>query len=259
MGVRTGAGARTRLADLYQSGCAKLRLPRTNARHVEAVAINTSGGLTGGDILDWSFEAGKGASLAATTQACERVYRSAEGSAEVVTRLRAGPGARLAWLPQETILYDGAALSRRLELDMSPDARVLLLEPIVFGRAAMGERVRSLRLRDDWRVCRGGALVHAEAVRLDGDAEATLRRAHVAGAAAAMATLVLLSPDADASATRIGDAMGGITDCEAAVARFPDRLAVRLLARDARALRTTLLPLIEALSPVAGVPRVWRL
>ena len=252
-------GEITRLADLHQSGCARLRLPRTFADHVEAVAINTSGGLTGGDQLRWQGEVGAGASLTLTTQACERVYRSVGGSASAETRLIVAEGASLSWLPQETILYDGARLARSLHVEMAADAEALLLEPLVFGRTAMGESVRDLALADDWRVTRDGALVHAEAARLSGDAQSALDRAHVGDGARAFATLVLLSPKAEAKGAdaRTIIARGGAA--KAAVALFEDRLAIRLAARDARALRTTLLPLIAALSPVGSVPRVWRI
>ena len=252
------AGGRTRLADLRQSGCAKLRLPRTFADHVEAVAINTSGGLTGDDELTWAAQAGNGAALSLSTQACERVYRSAGGCARVRTVLSAGEDARLAWLPQETILFDGAALDRELQVDLHPTARVLLLEPFVFGRTAMGETVRRLHLRERWTVHRDGRLEHAEALDLDGDAQAALDSPHVGNGARAMATLVLLAPGAETmahAARRLAP--------EAGIGAFPDRLAVRLVAGNARDLRTTLLPLIDLLSPVgepgARLPRVWRL
>lgn len=118
------ADGRTRLADLYQEGAQKIRLPRPlGRRDLEAVLINTAGGLTGGDRLCWSVEAAAGSALTVTSQACEKVYRSLGDSARVTSRLALGPGARLCWLPQETILFDGSRLDRRLSAEMAPDRK----------------------------------------------------------------------------------------------------------------------------------------
>ena len=82
--------------------------------------------------------------------------------------LSAAVGARLDWLPQETILFDGSALVRRLEVDLAGDARLLAVEAVVLGRAAMGERITGLSFVDQWRVRRDGKLVYADALRLAG-------------------------------------------------------------------------------------------
>ncbi|TJV47927.1 MAG: urease accessory protein UreD, partial [Mesorhizobium sp.] len=76
-------GGRTRLRRLYQDGSAKIRMPAVSADPLEAVLINTAGGLTGGDRLGWEVDVGAGASASITTQACEKVYRAAADRAEV--------------------------------------------------------------------------------------------------------------------------------------------------------------------------------
>jgi urease accessory protein len=103
---------------LYQEGCAKIRLPKTQGDWLDAVLINSSGGLTGGDSLVWRAHAGPQTHLVVTTQACERIYRSVGGAARIASKLTVEEGARLDWLPQETILFDGAALERKLDIDM---------------------------------------------------------------------------------------------------------------------------------------------
>jgi urease accessory protein len=137
--VSFGAGAR--LTDLAQAGSAKAMMPRMHGRAPEVVFLNTAGGLTGGDRLDYAVDLA-GGHVVATTQTAERAYRSAAGVAEVTTRLTLAPGRTLHWLPQEVILFDGAALDRRLEVEMAGDATLILLETLVLGRAAMGETVR---------------------------------------------------------------------------------------------------------------------
>ena len=159
----------TRLARLYQEGCAKIRLPTDRAaRGLEAVLINTSGGLTGGDQTSWRVDAQAGARLTLTTQACEKIYRARDGRAEVNVSLNVGAGARLDWLPQETILFNEASLARSLKADLAADARLLAVEAVVLGRTAMGETVRSGALRDRWRIRREGRLVFADDLRFEG-------------------------------------------------------------------------------------------
>jgi urease accessory protein len=158
----------TRLATLYQDGCAKIRLPNTHSQALEAVLINTAGGLTGGDRIDWSAEVVANGRMVLTTQACERIYRSLGGPAIVETRLSVGRDAHLDWMPQETMLFAASQLHRRIEIDLAEGASLTAIEAILLGRDAMGEVALDARLRDNWRVRRNGQLLHAEATRLDG-------------------------------------------------------------------------------------------
>ena len=63
-------GDRTRLDTLFQEGCGKIRLPNTHSSSLEAVLINTAGGITGGDHLQWGAELAPGGHMVLTTQAC---------------------------------------------------------------------------------------------------------------------------------------------------------------------------------------------
>jgi urease accessory protein len=248
---------RVRLDRLFQQGCAKARFPRSGGSAPEVVLINTAGGVTGGDRIAWRLDAGAGAALVATTQAAERVYRSAGGAARIESRLTLGPGARLAWLPQETILFDGGRLDRSLAVEMAPDARLLALETLVLGRAAHGEVVRSGAVSDQWRIRRGGRLAHAEALRLDGDIERATAGVATLGGARAVATLVEVGPDAgmavEAARRALGD-LGPVT--AAASAKAGDVLVVRMLATEAQALRAGLIRFLMAFR-ADPLPRVW--
>lgn len=254
--LRDGA---TRLERLYQEGAAKIRMPARDGDPLEAILINTAGGLTGGDRIAWRVEAGTGASVAVTTQACEKVYRAAAGRAEAACELVAGPGARVAWLPQETIVFDRSAFSRRLDADLAADAEALLVEATVFGRRAMGESVRTAVFRDRWRVRAGGRLVHAEDFSIGPDvAEALAKRAAFHGASA-FATLLLVAPDAadrlDAVRAIVGEA-GGASAWQVGAT---GKLLARLVAVDGYALRERLAPLVEMLNGRAGLPKTWSL
>ena len=141
----------SKLDKLYQSGCAKLMLPKTYGEMTEAVLLNTAGGITGGDRLDINIEAESGAVIV-TTQTAERLYKSSTEPAKLRVNLSAKRAATLHWMPQETILFDGAELDRTIDLDMSSDSRCLLAETIILGREAMGEHITDCHFTDNWRL-----------------------------------------------------------------------------------------------------------
>ncbi|TDH39443.1 urease accessory protein UreD [Pseudohoeflea suaedae] len=252
------AGGRTRIDRLFQDGAAKIRVPRPVTPGLEAVLINTAGGLTGGDRMTWACEAAPGTQLTLTTQACEKTYKAADATcAEVGVSLTAGAGASLCWLPQETILFDQARLVRELDIELAADARALIVEPVIFGRKAMGEAVRSGVFRDRWRVRVQGRLVHAEDFSIGPGIEDGLAHAAAAGHARAFATLLLVGPDAEdrlAPARRVINDNGGVS---AWTVGQTGKLLARVVAEDGYSLRKTLTPLIGLLNPGAGLPKIW--
>ena len=258
--VRAEAG-RTRLSRLYQDGCAKIRLPVDHAaRALEAVLINTSGGLTGGDRMAWQVRADAGAALTLTTQACEKVYRARDGRAEVAVTLEAGIGARIDWLPQETILFDRAALSRTLEADLATGARLLAAEAVVLGRTAMGETVQSGLLRDRWRIRREGRLVFADDLRFEGPVADIAALAPTLGGGKAFASLLLVADDAERFLAPLREVLGPPTsNLVGGASAFDGKLFARIVADDGQALRRALLPALAVLRDGEPCPRVWRL
>lgn len=245
----------TRLSRLYQDGCGKIRLPRdARAEGLEAVLINSSGGLTGGDHMGWLAEVGPGARLTLSTQACEKVYRARDGVAEQRAALSVGAGASLDWLPQETILFDGGGLARRLEADLEAGSRLLAVEAFVLGRTAMDETVRTARLHDRWRIRREGRLVFADDLRLDGDLAELTAQAPILAGRRAFASLLLVAEDAARFLGPVRAALGVLGGASA----FQGKLFARVAAPDGFSLRAALLPALEALRDGAPLPRVWR-
>lgn len=262
--VKAGSDGRTRLNALHQKANAKIRIPKAYGPALEAVLINTAGGLTGGDRLDWSASAGAGTHLAIATQACERIYKSAGGAAQQTTRLDVGAGARLDWLPQETILFDDSALDRSIEIDLAPDAIFTGLETLVLGRVAMGETVHRTSLRDRWRIRRAGALIHADNLRLDGDVAALADGPATLDACTAIATLVHVAPGDDeqraALAARLREDLAPMTGdvMRAGVSAFAGKCIVRLMAPDGYRLRPLAIAALAILRDGAPLPAVWR-
>ena len=252
--VATVRDGQTEIADLYQVGCAKIRLPHTHSHALQAVLMNTAGGLTGGDHVRWSATARAGARLVLTTPACERVYRSLGSDAVVENRLVAEAGAHIDWLPQETILFEGGRLDRRLAVDLADGATLTAVEAVLLGREAMGEAARTAQLRDTWRIRRNGRLLHAEATTLSG-ADRERDGSSLLAGALAFATILHVAPDAE---RRLGDVRALLPETGGASA-IGERLTVRLLAANGLALRRALSPIIALLSDAGSLPRLWSL
>jgi urease accessory protein len=249
----------TRVGRLYQEGAAKIRMPEVSADPLEAILINTAGGLTGGDRIAWEVEAGPGASIVLTTQACEKLYRSRSGEASADVKLAAAEQSRIAWLPQETIVYDRSCFSRRLEVDLAEGAEALIVEATLFGRRAMGETVSQALFSDRWRVRQSGRLVHAEAFSIGPDLAATLARPAVAGGAVAVATVLLVSHEAETFLRQVREIIGDEGGASFWTAGGTGKLLARLVAGDGYGLRKRLAPLVGLLNGQAGLPKVWSL
>jgi urease accessory protein len=244
----------TALADLRQQGCLKARFPRP-VDWAEAVLLNSSGGIAGGDQLAIALELGQGARATISAQAAERFYRArpSDAPARVATTITLAPGAAAEWLPQESILFDAAALHRTLDITMAADASVLAVETLILGRALMGETVHSLRLSDTIRLTRAGRLELHDATRLTGEIQPILARRASTNGAIALATIVLASPTAAAYLQPLRDTLTG----DAAASTWNNLLVARLLAPTAAALRTTLVAALHVLRDGRALPRVW--
>lgn len=252
-------GGATVLDRLFQAGCLKARLPRAaNRSWLDVVTLNISGGVAGGDRLSSAFESAAGARAIIASQTAERYYRvpAESGPARVRTRISVDDSAMAEWLPQETILFDGTALDRSLDIDLSDSSWFVGVEMLVFGRAAMGERMRTGYIRDTIRVRRAGRLIWHDAVRLDGDIDATLRRPAVANGARAAATLVHVAPEAERRVDAVRAALCGLS-AESGVSAWNGMLVARLLTSGAASLREAVTAALGRLRGGRALPRVW--
>jgi urease accessory protein len=248
-------GRATRRQHVHEQGSLRVRFPGQPAPELAAVIVNTAGGMAGGDRFAIDITAGPNAKVTLTTTAAEKVYRSLGPLTEVEVRLRAAAGASLAWLPQETILFDQARLRRRIDVELHAGARLLLAEAVVFGRTDMGESLNDGILHDRWRVRRDGRLIYAEAVRLDGPIADRLARPAVASGSKAFATILAIPGD-EASVAKVR-ALEPKFRGEVGASAWNEIAAVRMVARDGAALRHDLLAVLGALHD-APLPRLWR-
>lgn len=240
---------------LRQSGALKVLFPR-NRKAVEAVLINTAGGVTGGDRFEIEAHAGAGSQLTVTTQAAERAYGAHVGqTGKIKTRLSADNDSALRWLPQETILYQDAALCRRLRADLAPTAQFFMVEPVLFGRRAMGEDPTRLQFVDRIDIRRDGRPLYRDGTNLIGNAATQLDRPAIGGGARAMASLLWCAPQAGGKLDVVRNIIG---KSGGASMLHPDVMVARLLAEDGFMLRCSLLPLLDLLTETS-LPQSWRL
>ncbi len=244
----------TRRRGLHESGSLRVRFPSPEAEGLSAVFVNTAGGVAGGDRFDIEIAAGEGARLAVTTAAAEKVYRAQGPAARLNITLKAEAGAHLAWLPQETILFDRARVLRRFDIDLAESASLLLCEIVVFGRAAMGERMLQGEFAERWRLRRAGKLVFAENIRLDGDVGEKLASPAIAKGGVAIGTALIVPGDA-ALVERIrelSESFGG----EVGISAWNGFAMARFCAQDAARLRADMMAVLGRASGSA-LPRLW--
>jgi urease accessory protein len=247
-------GGVTRRRALHESGSLRVRFPSPERDGLSAVFVNTAGGVAGGDRFDIEIATSEGARLTVTTAAAEKIYRSHGPDARLDIRLRAQAGSHLAWLPQETILFDRARVSRSFEIDLAETASLLLCEIVVFGRTAMNEAMREGSFVDRWRMRRGGRLVFAETVRLEGDIGARLARTAVADGGVAIGT-ALIAPGDEALVERIREAAESFGS-DVGVSAWNGFAMARFCAQDAARLRADMVRVLHQVDPSA-LPRIW--
>jgi urease accessory protein len=244
----------TRRRHLHESGSLRVRFPSPEAEGLSAMFVNTAGGVAGGDRFDIDIAAGEGSRLAVTTAAAEKIYRTQGPAARLNIALKAAANSHLAWLPQETILFDRARVLRRFDVDLSESASLLLCEIVVFGRAAMGERVLQGEFVDRWRLRRAGRLVFAEDIRLDGDIGEKLRRPAIANGGVAIGT-ALIVPGDEALVERIRELSESFRG-EVGISAWNGFAMARFCAQDAARLRADMMAVLGRASGSA-LPRLW--
>lgn len=261
---RRDGGGRTLLADLYQRAPCRVMFPETEPDEPpQAVLLTTSGGLTGGDRTNVAITLAPGAQATLTTQAAEKIYRAlpASGDARVQVKMQVGPAAWAEWLAQETIVFEGSRLRRSFAADVAPDGRLLAVESIVFGRTAMGEHFDTGLLHDAWRIARGGKLIWADALHLEGDVRQLRNAPFGFGTSVACATVLYVSADATQQLAGAREILG---QCPLAcgATSLDGVMVLRIMANDAVQLRAVVMQLIAEIRRAAAalparLPRVW--
>jgi urease accessory protein len=201
------------------------------------------------------------ASIAVTSQAAEKIYRALDEPARITTLLKACEAAKLAWLPQETIVFNRGRLSRETEIDLSSGAELLALEWLVLGRAALGEEVVGGHISDNWRVKKDGRLIWADSFRAMDETFPHLHRKALLSNCKAVATPVYFGPHLDARLEFLRDIVPSL-ECHGAATLVGGLIIVRFAAKLSSDLRYALRSLLQHFSCELGpgpfrVPKMW--
>lgn len=254
LGARDGGPI---VEDLFQTGSARVFVPRTGRGLEDAIFVNTSGGLTGGDRLDYALTLAADLTFTASTQTAERAYLAGDDPARIRVGAQVGPGGRLVWLPQETILFEGSNLDRRTEIDLATGASCVLVETVILGRLAMKERPRAARLSDRRMIRIAGRPVWAENIRIDARVLAASGSAAMLGDCTCFGVLVLVGAGAETAADSI-PAIPPPVSVSSAVSGWNGRTILRLQSPDPWALK---LHLARVAARLTGrpIPKSWQI
>lgn len=250
--------AGTRLVHLDQRAPLRALFPHCPNMGLPVTAITTTcGGLTGGDRLSLAVRIGAEAGAMAVGQAAEKFYRSTGADTRIDIELDLGRNAWLEWLPQETILFDGARLRRRTHLNLGPGSGALAGEILAFGRQARGEELTHGLVHDGWHLTRDGKPAWSDIFHAaEDDLVTALDHPAALAGARASAMLIHVGRDLAALLARVREKLRGLnTGLRAAATIVNDVLLVRWLGADAAEIRPSFAALwMDLRAQARGLP-----
>ncbi len=227
-----------------------------------AIVLHPPAGIAGGDSLRIGIEAGSGAQALLTTPGAGKWYRSAGPIAEQAVSLKVGAGATAEWLPQESIVFSGAAAHMRTTVDLDEGARYIGVETICFGRRASGETFDrgSLHLATDIRLA--GKPLWRECGVIEGGSPLLHSPIGLAGFSVCSTLLVAggeIAPETLRACRAVATTEPG---ARCGVSLLPQLFVGRYLGHSAQAARAWFVKLWQHLRPTiigceAAVPRIW--
>lgn len=260
--VLSGSENGTCVKEVFQQSPLRVLFPGTKAGVVEeAVLINTAGGIAGGDRLECGVTALANASIAITSQAAEKIYRALTVPAQIATKLKVCASAKLAWLPQETILFNWARVSRTTEIELTHGAELMALDWLVLGRAAHGEKITGGHIADSWRVRKDGQLIWADSFRATDETFPHLHRKALLSDCKAFGTLVYFGPRLDARLEflrGIAPSLG----CRCSITSVSGLIIARFAAKTSYEVKLALYGFLQQFGSELGgrpfrVPKMW--
>ena len=260
--VLAGSAHGSRIVDLFQRCPTRIMFPGIRGAPLEeAVVVNTAGGIAGGDRLESTVTVLTNASVRVTTQAAERVYRALNEPAVINTRLKICDVAKLAWLPQETIVYNGARMRRNTEIAISSGAELLALEWLVLGRAAHGEEVVGGEIIDGWQVKIDDRLIWVDRLQATDEVFSRLRSRILLADFKAIGTLIYFGPDTEAWVQFMRD-LAPRLQCHCVTTLVSGLMIARLAARAAAELKAGLREILlhfelERAQVPFRIPKMW--
>jgi urease accessory protein len=230
----------------------------------QAIVLHPPSGIAGGDHLAITAEIGAAAHAQLTTPGAGKWYRSGGTDAAQRIDFMVGDDATLEWLPQETIIFDGAQARMETRVSLAAGSRYIGWDILCLGRAAAGERFEHGRFDLFFRVDRDSKPVWLERGGFDGGDPMLSSPAGWAGATVC-ATLLCTFPELPQQSAGLLESCRAIApadDASHALSVLPGILVARYLGDSSEAARHWFADLWAILRPAccgrpAIFPRIW--
>lgn len=230
----------------------------------QAILLHPPSGIAGGDRLTVAVTVDAGAQAQLTTPGAGKWYRSGGAEASQSVTLTVGKDALLEWLPQESIVFDGARARMETRVELAADSRYIGWDILCLGRAAAGERFTQGRFDLFYRVDRDNAPIWLERGGFSGSDPILASPAGWAGATVC-GTLLCTFPELPQQAAGLLESCRDIAPADAArhgLSALPGLLVARYLGDSSEAGRQWFTALWQLLRPAccgrpAVLPRIW--
>ena len=224
------------------------------------VVVHPPGGIAGGDELHLSATVAAGAHVQFTTPGASKWYRSAGATAQQTVELRVGASAVVEWLPQETVVFDGAIAKLHTRVDLLPGASFIGWDVICLGRTAGGERFVHGRLRQELELWSQDTLVWTERSLMDGDAQLLHSPLGLQGQPV-FGTFIAAGGPVDDETLNLCRGIAAVSG-EVGTTRLPGVLLARYRGASTEAARACFVALWSVVRPrlvgrAAVAPRIW--
>ena len=229
----------------------------------QTILLHPPSGIAGGDRLHIAVNVGLEAHAQITTPGAGKWYRSGGEEAAQTLAFAVGADAILEWLPQETIVFDGARSRMETRVQLASNSRYFGWEILCLGRSASGERFANGFIDLRTRIERNGQPLWLERGRIEGNDPLLASRAGWAGASIGGTLLATLPPEIEiAPLLEACRAIAPQDDAEHAMTALPGLLVGRYLGHNSEAARNWFAALWETLRPPllgrpALTPRIW--
>ena len=245
------------LTKLYQEGSSRAILPNTYGKTKELILINTSGGITSGDKYNINLIL-ENSKLCATTQAAEKIYSGYGDPAKLLININLDENSSLFWLPQEMILFDNCNLQRSINVKLEKNSNLLISETFVFGRTAMGEKIKNGYLSDLWKIYVADKLQHVEAINFNGNIEESISKKTTLNNQSAVNTIFAMGEIVIKIASDLRKVLSNLDNVMSELSMWDDKMIIRTISKNNYYLKSAL---NKILFNIIGnnLPKIWNI
>lgn len=223
--------------------------------------LHPPGGVAGGDLLDLRFHLSADARAVLTTPGATKFYRSEHGRSTQATTIDICANAVCEYLPQETIVFDGADASIDTRVTLDAGATYVGWDFICLGRPAAGERFKTGTLRQRIEIVREGKPIWFERLRLP-SGSAIQEAPYALAGQPTWGTMIYVGSMAEDAAERVRDAVGSRGDRVFSVSQLEQSVVCRYLGPRVSEGKSLFVQAWDVLrtscqDKAANVPRIW--